>query len=449
MVFKRYTTAPETRGGPEKRKEKRDMKNRLERVIVMTIVTCMLLAVGIVPAFSLTNGNTTPAEPTEETAETAEAEQPETEEPIEILPAPVQTPEPDTVPATVRKDDIRAIVGKFERGDIVDIVDEANDEYYVIQDVKGFFYYVDKRFVRTDEEPFGEEQPMYADSNTVLYETAYLEGEPITTLEKNAVVVQIDELNDIAYCYYQPDDTDEPPMYGYTEVKNLSKDKHSSWQAYYYGGGSSGGGGGYSDGEDIFLAYMPDPIKPVMASKIAYKDDNKDLKITGTKGEIFSDGVEIIAAFYNKGEVVNFIEKNNDEYWTILYEHKVCQIPAKSVRIDGEEEPWDVTDGYIGVDQTEIFDNPELEGKPIKKLVIRAKVRGLELDGDSLYILVTDNTISAYNMEGWINVENFTTERPASGGGWYGGSSGGGGGSSGGGGGSAPASTPEWSGDYF
>ena len=247
-------------------------------------------------------------------------------------------------------------------------------------------------------------------------------------------------------------------MYGYTEAKNLSKDKHSSWQAYYYGGGSSGGGGGssggggggggYSDGEDIFLAYMPDPIKPVMASKIAYKDDNKDLKITGTKGEIFSDGVEIIAAFYNKGEAVNFIEKNNDEYWTILYEHKVCQIPAKSVRIDGEEEPWDVTDGYIGVDQTEIFDNPELEGKPIKKLVIRAKVRGLELDGDSLYILVTDNTISAYNMEGWINVDNFTTERPASGGGWYGGSSGGGS-SGGGGGGSAPASTPEWSGDYF
>ena len=419
---------------------------KIETAIALVAVVCMVLGSGSAAALAINGSKEEPEAVlmTDTSAEDLER--------TAVL-SPVRTPEPDTIPATVRRDNTHAIVGKFERGDIVNIIDESNDDYYIIRDMQNSFYYVEKRFVRTDGKSFGEEQPMYADSDTAIYETAYLEGIPLTTLEKNDLVVEIDELNGIAFCYYQPNDTDEPPVYGYTEAKNLSNDKYSSWQAYYNppsGGssGSSGGGSGRSggsDGEDIFLYYFPDPVSSISAEKISYNSGNKELEITGTEGEIFSDGIEIIAAIFNKGETVNFIEKNNDDFWTILYEHKVCQVPAKSVRIDGEEDPWEITDGYIGVDQTELYDNPEMEGSPMKRLVIRAKVRGLELDGDALYIEVIDSTISACGMKGYIPSDSFTTERPESGDEWYGTS----GNSSSGGSASGTSSAPEWSGDYF
>ena len=105
-------------------------KFRILGILLMLVVSiiCSIAAIALMPDAET---------PVEDTAEVTEPEL--TEEPVEVLPAPEPIPEPDTVPATVRKDDTHAIVGTFERGDIVDIIDESNDEYYVVQDIKGFF----------------------------------------------------------------------------------------------------------------------------------------------------------------------------------------------------------------------------------------------------------------------------------------------------------------------
>ena len=94
-----------------------------------------------------------------------------------------------------------------------------------------------------------------------------------------------------------------------------------------------------------------------------------------------------------------------------------------------------------------LYDNPELEGEPIKKIAIRSKLHAYELDGDALYVEVTEKTISAYGMKGYISVDDFTLERPETSGYYQGPSGSSGGGSSSGG--SSGGSVPEWSPDFL
>lgn len=216
------------------------------------------------------------------------------------------------------------------------------------------------------------------------------------------------------------------------------------------GGGSSGGGGGGGPlyGGDINLGYRVTEPPHIMLLSSETVDS-----ASGTMGTSFSDGVELIVAFYGKGDPVNLIAKNNDEYWTILANHKTCQIPANSVRLEGEVEEEMSTEldlhGFIKNDRIGIYDNPELTGEPKEIAVIRLQVHVSEQIKDAYRIEVTDTSVPIHGVTGYISIDNFSEEWPSMNWGPYDGnfdfSGGGTGGGGGGGSGGGSSGGSEWS----
>ena len=463
--------------------------------------------------------------------DTAQNDEPAVPVPVST---PVPTPEPPTVPATVKAENISAVAGTLARNDVVNIVDTYGDEYFVVQDANGNKYFVEKKYVRTNEDAYGKETSFFTKSDTPVYSSAYLEGKPDATLKINSIFVVSDELNGVAFGSYQPDGTAGNPVTGYVDVANLSAEELSTWtecdgfisadktgiyanpdlkgtpvtevakraqvHAYerigdalrikvtdssvpvngaegyiainafskewpgygnneYYG--YSGGGsnswdfdfGGYSDysgvsgsdgidwsstgssgsggsiggggstetsgplyGEDIHLAYEHRTI--IKADFIAdVKEETPELEITGTKGIVFSDGVELITAFYQKGDTVQLIEKDNDLFWTVLADHRACTIPAKSVLPEGESEEEEEPviqemDGYISRDRVNIYNNPELSGTPVAEVAIRVSVHVFEKIGNALHIEVTDPSVPVNGVKGYIPANAFSEEMP-------------------------------------
>ena len=464
-----------------------------------------------------------------------------------VTSTPAPTPEPATVTAYVKQEPIRAVYRTLSRGDIVTLSGTEGD-YYIVQGEGTDRYYVDKRFIRTNEPRMSGETALYISADAPVYTTAYLDKEPIALLPLNSQFIVSDELNGVAYGSFQLDSGGS--RQGYIDRANLSEKKWSLWQdcdgyivvdkvgiydnpdlsgtpiaetvvkvhvhvyeqvgnalrikvidttvptyniegyipveafsdetpdfgmAYYgiseEGGGSSGGGGGGGSsggdgssggggggplyGGDINLGYhvTEEPRLILLSSETM-------LTQAGTIGTSFSDGVELIVAFYEKDAPVSLIAKDNDKYWTVLANHKTCQIPAGSVRLEGEIEedvasPLDLQ-GFIKNDRIGIYDNPELAGEPVEIAVIRLQVHVIEQIKDAYKIEVTDTSVPIHGVTGYISIDDFSEEWPSMNWGPYdgnfdfsgGGSSGGGGGGSsggGGGGGSGSSGGSEWS----
>lgn len=438
-------------------------------------------------------------------------------------------PEPATTLAYVKAESINAVAGTLSRNDTVNIV-RTEDEFYVVQDADGEQYLVEKKYIRTTE-PMGTQMSYYTAADTPVYRTAYLSGEPETTLASNSQFAVSDTLNGIAYGSYQGESGSGT---GYVDLSCLSETEQSLWHdidgyicvdkvgiydnpelsgtpitetvikvhVHVYeqvgkslhikiidtsvptynvegyipieaftdktpnfgwgtydaggsggsGGGSSGGGGGGGPvyGGDIVLAYkvVEEPRIVLLAGVTA---DGSTPVAAGTPGTSFSDGVELIVASYKKGDSVNLVAKDTNKYWTVLANHKICQIPAGSVQLEGEPEVEEEVaqtetlsmDGFICKDKVGIYDNPELSGEPIEMTVIRLQVHVSEKVKDAYHIEVTDTSVPIKGTTGFISIDAFSTEWPGLGwDGYYGDGGGGGGGSSGGG---DPGGGSDWS----
>lgn len=496
----------------------------LVRVFLILAVVCMLTFTvsGILAGHEVARAEKDKAKGiTAGLTETAKKDEPAAPTPE---PTPAPTPEPATAPAFVKAESIRAVGGTLSRGDIINIVDNYDENYYVLQDAKGDRYFVARKYIRTTEPAYGAEKSFFTVEDTPVYSTAYLEGTPDAKLAINSMFVVSDELNGAAFGKYQ--DSAGNMKTGYVDTANLSAEELSTWtecdgyiavdktgiyanpdlkgtptkevvkraqvHAYEkvgdalrikvidssvpvygeegyisanafsneipgYGGtaynGYTGGGdnswsfdSGYSDytggtdysggsstggstggggnvepsgplyGEDIHLAHADKIV--IVADFISIStEQTPELKITGTKGTVFSNGVELISAFYNKGETVSLIAKDNDLFWTVLADHKVCTIPAYSVRLEGEpeeeEEPeFKETVGYIAQDKVSIYTNPEMSGTPIAEVAIRVSVRAYEKVGNALLIEVIDPSVPVNGVKGYISANAFSEEMP-------------------------------------
>ena len=287
-----------------------------------------------------------------------------------------------------------------------------------------------------------------------LFDNPEMNGNPIKHLGKRYRIHVYEQVGESLRVKVTEDSVSAFGMEGYIEIEAYGDEAPEiKWAppAAGGGGGSSGGGGGgggFSDGADIFLAYRSGLQKELFKNiQLISNETEPERKFAGERGVSFTDGLKVYAALYKKGDEVALVEKNNDYFWTVLVNNKVCVVPAGSVRLEGEpdEDAFEAHEMYGIADMAGIYDNPELSGNPIKLIGKRVKVWASKKVGNAYYIEVTETSTSAFGTKGYISIDNIGDERPevkwappaAGGGGGDGGSGGGGGGGG------------EWSSDYL
>lgn len=331
--------------------------------------------------------------------------------------------------------------------------DELNGVYYgsYEKDGKRVYGYIGENSIsKTMFSAYAETDGFIAPARADIYDNPELEGHPIRQVVQRAHIHVYEQVGDSLRIKV----TDESiSAYGtegyiaqedYCEVAPEIKWDPSMAKSSGGGGSSGGSGGGVSYGQDIMLGYRVDtgrePRVAVPLAAITPQSVEVNSTETYIEGTVFTDGLELIAAIYEKGDEVKLVEKNKDIYWTLLADGKLCTVPAGSIRLEGEpkEPEMEEKDAFIAEGGAKIFDNPELTGTPIKQAAARVKIHIYEQIGDALRIRVTSESVSAYGVEGFISISEYTEDRPeikwdpsmakASGGG--GGSSGGSGGGS-------------------
>lgn len=277
---------------------------------------------------------------------------------------PTETTVPPTTEATIPApalkwgtamvDDTPAILKLLMRGDIVDVVGEFDDDYYVIKTEAGYGL-VEKELLRKDGEAAFQVWTGYAFYLAEFYENFRLTGEPVKKLYQNTAV---EVLDDLGWSYVvRVDNT----------VGYMKKAQVSQRPFYSGGGGSSSGGSTGADGGDITMQFQGGVM---LLAAIQQEGD-----VTG-QATVLADGVEVVLGFFNRGEQVPMVAedgfaKNWDGYVTVYLNGLYAYVPEALVLVEGKTyEAWDGYSYWNGV----VYDNYYLLGDPIDKLYTNVQV---------------------------------------------------------------------------
>ena len=252
----------------------------MKKAIVFLLAMTLLLAAGC--------GKQQP-EPTEAIPEaTVPATEAPTETPTEAPTEAPTEPQPVCTNATVQIDKAPAVMSILNRGDLVDVVGEYEEKYYVVM-VNNVYGFIEKQLLRMETEEAYEPWNGYAGYKAAFYSNYQLQGEPVQTMKLNTKVQVLDELDS---CYVvQVED-----VVGYIAKSSVNKYRIT-------GGGSSGGGGGSSssgssgggqDGGDITLRYGFVTLSTAQTA------------VTG-RAQVLADGAQFVLALYNIGDAVSVV----------------------------------------------------------------------------------------------------------------------------------------------
>lgn len=422
-------------------------ENRIKNIIIGVLLVLIFIAALAAVIIIRRNGQKMKAEEPYPTMFITETK-------VTPIPAPKETPVPDPETQSAKaRFDIALEAGTLNRGDQVTVIKEDGDNYVVL-DGSNRTVYVAKAYVKTDRDEKTEEHDAWAAGNASLYPTAFMDGDPLTVLSYNSKVRVLDALNGICYVKYSEGEG-YPVTEGFMKAEDLSDTERQIWSGNGdsgWSGGAPSGGGGYDAppappappapagggyGDDIVLC----SFAPMNAANIIGAVINNMNTPDEVKGTVFTDGLKEYAGFVEKGGDVNLIAKDGDEHWTALENHMVCEIPAFSVLLEGEEEPFEEFDGFIVMDGGTLYSDMQLTADA-ERIAPNSKLHVVGMYGDVYEVDITEQSIDLDYRHGFIKTSEVTDQQhiwvDAGGGGGYSG-----GGSSGGGG--APASSGDWS----
>ena len=331
----------------------------------------------------------------------------------EETPAPTPTPEPTPTPtpvptcadALVKVDHSPAILMLLNRGDIVDVVGEFDEDHYAIKTEFGYGL-VEKQLLRMSEETAYEVWQGYTKANTAFYDNYQLLGTPVSTLNLNTQCEILDELD---CCYVAKVGED----IGFIQKEQVSK----TYIVYSYGGGGGGGNGGGggvgADGGDISLSFGGINL----LSLVIQSGD-----ITGT-AEVLADGTQVVLAYFDRDEIVPVVVEEGfapewEGYYTLYFDGLYAYMPMNFALLDGAEEyaQWNGFAKY----NSRVYDNRLLQGDG-KLLYINTDVTVL-WDLNGIYVVSVNGEI------GYMSADMVSYTRIYTGGGGGGDGGGGGGG---------------------
>lgn len=335
---------------------------------------------------------------------------------------------PETLPpmaeGTILTDQVPAILSFQNRGDRLELVDEYDEEYFVVKTSSGYGLVL-KNLVRDAAESDYETWKGYAMWSMTVYDNFYLTGEGQTMATNTEVQV----LEDLDTCYL----VQVGEVTGYARKNLVSK-----WPAGSGGGGGSssgdsgggGGGGGTTTGQDGGDIQLSADFRAVSLATLVPQQGE-------TSGElkVLADRTPVLLGFFQKDETVQVVltpeaQYTEKGYTTVYLKELYVFVEDCLVRSSGEPE-YETWEGFAGT-QARLYDNFRLSGEPVKYAYTNAKLQVLEDLGSSYLV--------SWNEETFFIAKDQVSETqiPVYNGG--GGSGGGDSGSSGGGGGG-----PEWS----
>ena len=226
----------------------------------------------------------------------------------------------------------------LNRGDMVDVVGEFDEEHYAIKTESGYGL-VEKQLLRMEGEAAYEPWTGYAKGNTSFYENYQLMGTPKSTLGLNASCAILDELD---YCYVA--------RVG-EEMGFIKKDEVSKNYIVYR---PSGGGG--ADGGDISLSFGG-------ANLLSLVIQSGD--VSGT-AEVIADGTQVILGYFDRDDDVPVVVEEGfapewEGYYTLYFDGLYAYMPTNFALMEGEEEyaQWD---GFAA-SGARVYDNFLLQGE--------------------------------------------------------------------------------------
>ena len=323
------------------------------------------------------------------------------------VPTPTVEPTPEPTPewtgAKVRIGNIGAIYTYFDRGEMLNIIDEDGDWY--IADLGDVSVFVDKSLVRTEWEEFPEERILYGAKEGFAYSNPYGEGEPVMEIEVNKELNVIDEFGDLML-------VEADGVKGYLKSELTRETKVSyGYSGGWDGGGGGGGGGGGADGGDIQLSYSSQGYTLQLLTEVTYSFPYN--------GMVLADEAEGYLTIYKGGESV-MVTNRGDEVSTVYDGVNFASVPAWLLIFDLDE-PYETWTGYAKSGTLAYNDYRMYDLN--RKLDSNTEVEVIYAIGDNLIIEKDDEIL-------FTEKTNISEERISYGysGGWDGGGGGGGGG---------------------
>lgn len=367
----------------------------MKKILVLLLALVLILCAGC--------GKTDPA-PAESVPETTEATVPETTVP-ETTEATI--PQPQLVYGVAQTDGVAAMVETLSRGDQVDVVDSFDEDYYVVLRDWGYGL-VEKALVRMEGDAPYESWSGYAASNTPVYDSFRMTGEPSAILGFNAKVEILEDLG-TCYCIQTEDGI------GYVAMDKLSKYSRSGGG---YGGGYSGGGGGGAgmDGGDISLQFGGYAVR--LAVVAPQQGDSSG------KATVLADGTEVILGYFDRDEEIPIVAEDGfaeeREGMHTVYLNGLYAYVSKDLTHMEDEEAYEEWDGFSKYNAV-VYKDRWLRTKLEVKMNMNTQIRVLYELENAYFVEVDGET-------GFMPKTDVSQYRYAGGGGGGGGYSGGGGG---------------------
>ena len=285
-------------------------------------------------------------------------------------PTETEPPVPDTLSAVALADRTYVVLETVDRDTVVQIVEAYDEDYYLVKTEKGYGL-MEKRLVRLDGEAAYESWTGYAGYQAVLYQNYQLLPGGERTLNMNAKVQVLEDMN--GTLVVQMDDG-----IGYMPSAEVSR--------AYIQPSTGGGGGGGADGGDISLGAQMG-VMP-LANIITPSGE------ASGKATVLADGAEIILGWFDRNDPVAIVNEDGfieeKEGWYGIYQDGLYgYVRENLIRKDTEEaySPWN---GYAKY-QAKLFDDYYLNGDPVSKLTTNAEVQVLE-DLGWCYLVSTGST---------------------------------------------------------
>lgn len=251
------------------------------------------------------------------------------------------------------RDEVKILYSSFNRGEIIKIIDEDEDYYYVKSGALTLA--VQKEYIRTENDEAFSEYLAYTRSGSKLYSSIECD-DVIETFSLNDEVNVLDEFAGMVFVesngkkgYMFPSQISKNKIPIYVAPKPVEYDTYSS-------DSGSGGGGGSSSGSSSSSEPSPAPAPEAPAQS---SGDGEDVSLAinipkhenhflsysqEISGSILMDGTKSYITTINRNDAVYILEETDNQY-TILINGYKGTIDKKYVRKE-DEAPYEKFDGY-------------------------------------------------------------------------------------------------------
>ena len=312
-----------------------------------------------------------------------------TEAPTEaVTEAPTEAPTepvPECDRTLVMVDKAPAILMLLNRGDVVDVVGEYDEDNYVVKTESGYGL-IEKQLLRMSGEADYEVWTGFAKSKAPIYDNFYLTGEPLQTLKVNSKVEILDELKDCYVINYEG-------AAGFMAKDQISKNQIT-------------GGGGSADGGDISLSF---------GGVIKLNAIEQSGEVTGT-AVVLADGTRVVLGYFDREGLAPVVTEEGfapawEGYYTLYMNGLYAYLPQELARMEGDT-PYESWNGFAARNSV-VFDNYLLQGEGMS-VKLNTEVSIL-WDGGDFYMVSVDGAV------GYMSKANVGESRFATGGGGDGG----------------------------